>query len=208
MIVDSMTGKAKATTRALAYDPEDPQSVRTCKKLLDVYQAVLVSPYRHMLARLGFMRTDQRRGETVPEWHDRVRKLYGRAYPAQEATAETALVMTDKFIYGLRHADVRVAVWTEIALDQDITYTRALREAIKQTENFPVKPVEQATDRQVELEYLARARFPCEKCGQTGHMREECGEEKTTWANGNDKQAIVRAIRRAILAVVRTASGN
>ncbi len=158
-IAGSMDGSA-----ALSVDDIDPAvNNMTPAQLLDAYELRFLPEAAGQLARTEFKGARQNVGETILQWHSRVRGLFTRAYPQGNVHDDRHLIET--FYEGLVDAPVRRYVFdahpATFAAALTVAQNKSATEAFMAKGNAP--PPINALDNGV-----------CWHCEQAGHQKRDC----------------------------------
>lgn len=171
----AMEGAAKRAVSDVDYELMDNVTA-----LLDAFEARFVTTAASDLARVTFLNSKQSAGETVLQWHTRIRDLFVRAYPGQAINIARTLI--DQFILGLSEAKVVEFVWDR----RPATFAEALEQANNKMASLAVlanrrNPRTDAGTVQVKTEpglHMVGSYSPqdgqCWFCKQAGHQRNSC----------------------------------
>ena len=180
----------------------------TVKDLLDAFQERFLPEAQSDLSRALFRNARQVAGETVLQWHSRVRELFLRAHPGEDT--EASLLLRDQFVLGLMELDVKT--WT---LDtRPATFTQALNIASNKTASrlriAAAASGGQGADIPGATGFLPQVKkepgvgamarsdrkdLACWYCTIPGHSKKDCNKRKTDQKNGNLKSDKVGPFR-------------
>jgi len=165
----------------------EPDNYADIQLLLEALEARFLPAAQTQTAKTEFNLSKQKPGETVIQWHARLRELFIRAYPARNPINDDQLI--DKFVSGLYDRDVMSFI-----LDRDPnTYAAALEHAQRRTSALLVlarnkggtngtttNPIAHLGQEDYEDnsygELNAIGRNQCWYCRKAGHLRDDCQE--------------------------------
>ena len=173
----------------------------TLEEALDLYAAVICNPSGSDLAREKFHAARRKSGETIQEWHTRLRTLFLEAFPGE--SIETNIFIRDAFVMGIRNRLISSRIRSTVDYHK-LTYSKLMEMAQSQeatsqllgryypgsgvhgmfldeeSENVPSQPGVHA--------FGGR----CYRCHEIGHTRAECtkvlnGEGRGRGRGGNSR---------------------
>lgn len=184
----SLEGRASLATR----DIDHLAANLTIVGLLDLYEARLIPAAAGRLARAEFTTARQAVGETMIEWHTRLREMFARAFPARDANADQALI--DQFVNHLQDKAIQLWVLGQAPVDYaaaldhaqshlaNLLITGALKEAPRTGLHAINPPMEEVTNAMGRMTTGRGASgntvMECWHCGAKGHTRADCEDFK------------------------------
>ena len=153
--------------------------------LLTQYEEKFMPPAASDLARARFDEARQNTKEDILQFHNRLRTLWARAYPA-EADPNRDLVIR-KFMMGLRHSRIR----DQVQRRRPQTFDAALGAA--QDENAVIQGGKTAAvgdgSEPMEINKLDLTKTKCHFCQKMGHIMANCRQKKKEGRGPPTKEA-------------------
>ena len=145
----------------------NPQDLNLLQ-MLQQYEALFVTRAASEAAKTAFHQTKQAAGETLLAYHSRLRDLYIRAYPGNDA--EASEILRRQFIFHLR--DARISDWANMQRPQ--TYQAALAAAEDRAAGLMALPSHKGVDYIGAMGAGSAVNVECYNCQKVGHYKRDC----------------------------------
>ena len=185
----SVRDKAAKALEHITFD-----DTTTLKTALDAYAAVICNPSGSDLAREKFYVARRKNGETIQEWHTRLRTLFLEGFP-EEQDHEHHVLLRDTFVMCLQdkgisarlraQGDFHSKKYSELmVMAQTQQATNALMKSFYPSTTGGVHQLGEDWGEQGSINAFEGN---CYGCGQYGHTRAECPQGRNTkgWGEKN-----------------------